>query len=384
MNTSRISFLCLILGIINIFIACDKEKLKGGISGDAIQVKVGVGDINLEYPIADFNSSGSNKGLKSSIRDYQGLKTQRIVVKDSAGFSYEAEIIPMGIEESGTNGSTVGKDGELEAAGPLIQEVPNGTFYRVAVYSMAGNYISHKDFKRGDPNSLLYGEDRYFVLDGNTDYIFMCYSQLSSGSAPELPDNPTAPLSQVKISPLAKVLGLNGYTEPPGNLDIGIDGGSDFMYWKSVVRVYHSMDLDIKLKHMFVGVDLAINAPVGGGLYISTVNPLTAVDSLNRIRPFCNRMTTNLSNGTFTDAYCLGVNLKGKTLFFDPQKNVTSLVFRPCVFYTGFDQTQAGIIDLHNITLRRVDGSVSKRDLELTGFTLNAGTRYKINVNILD
>lgn len=372
----------LILAALNIFIACDKEQIKGTNSGANTQVKVGIGDINLEYPTADFDSPGSNKGLKSSIRGNQGLRTQRIFVKDSTGFSYEAEIIPLGMDESGPNVSTDGKEGELKAAGPLIQEVPNGTFYRVAVYSMAGDYISHKDFKRGDPNSLLYGEDRYFVLDGNTDYIFMCYSQLSSGSAPELPDNPTAPLSQVKISPLAKVLGPNGYTEPPGNLDIGIDGGSDFMYWKSVVRVYSSMDLDIKLKHMFVGVDLVINAPLGGGLYISSVNPVTTIDSLNRIRPFCNRMTTNLSNGTFTDAYCLGVNLKGKTLFFDPQKNVKSLVFKPCVFYTGFGQTQAGIIDLHNITLRRADGSVYKRDLELTGFTLNAGTRYKINVNI--
>ena len=350
--------------------ASDMEAVASG------QVSVGINKLSLGFDFEEESKSqsGANAGSANS-RLVQSID----IAGDEGIFAATADLIE--VKDSPNSGL---KMNASKAATPQIAPVPAGTLYRLFVYNADNSFVAYKDFKRGDTGAT-YGENRVFNLDGGKEYIFVCYTIMSTSALPELPDNPSAPLNLTQINPIKQTKNSQGhYTEPVGNTDKGIDGGSDFCYWISKVKLTDHLKLNINLKHMYVGLQINIKAPTGGKLWLN--NPAQGIpnriDSISRSLPFTNRTTTWLKDGSQTNPYTLGENLLGKTLNFTDQKDAAVLEIPAVVFNMGVNETTNGQVFVHNVTFARSPAQRSKRSVILSGLNFKARTKYVLNINI--
>lgn len=355
--------------------SCSKEAsdMEAAASG---QVSVGINKLSLGFDFEEESKSqsGANAGSANS-RLVQSID----IAGDERTFAATADLIE--VKDSPNTGL---KMNASKAATPQIAPVPLGTLYRLFVYNADNSFVAYKDFKRGDTGAT-YGENRVFNLDGGKEYIFVCYTIMSTSALPELPDNPSAPLNLTQINPVKPIVSSQGiYSEPSGNTDRGIDGGSDFCYWISRAKLTDHLKLNINLKHMYVGLQVNIKAPTGGKLWLK--NPASGVtnriDSISRSLPFTNRTTTWLKDGSQTNPYTLGENLQGKTLNFTDQSDVATLVIPAVVFNMGVNETTNGKVVIHNVVLARSPAQRAKRSVSLTGLSFKARTKYILNINI--
>ena len=354
--------------------SCSKEAsdMEAATSG---QVSVGINKLSFGFDFEEESKSqsGANAGSANS-RLVQSID----IAGDEGTFAATADLIE--VKDSPNSGL---KMNASKAATPQIAPVPLGTLYRIFVYNADNTFVAYKDFKRGDTGAT-YGENRVFNLDNGKEYIFVCYTIMSTTDLPELPDNPSAPLNLTQINPIKPTIKNGIYSEPIGNTDRGIDGGSDFCYWISKVKLPDHLKLNINLKHMYVGLQINIKAPTGGKLWLN--NPTEGIpnriDSISRALPFTNRSTTLLKDGSQTNPYTLGENLLGKTLFYDNQKGVDVIKIKPMVFNMGKNEATDGKVTVHNVTFERSSTQKTKRSVILSGLSFKARTKYVLNINI--
>lgn len=344
------------------FYSCDKTEEGSSNTG---QVRVGIKSVTTGSDESAVQIGSSNNSARlASTNNVQ-------LIKGSFG-PYELEGV-LTVNDGNANVindklNSKNASSNMVAANPTIEVLPVDIMYRLSVYKTSdGSLVEHKVYKRGATTGI-YSEKNTFILDGGVDYTFICYSINSTTAIPPLPDIPNSLLNN------AKIVGGNQATP-------GIDGGSDFMYWKTNKVVTGNENLNIILKHMFTKLTVVLNAPAGGRLWLKYT--AVANDSLGRILPFNNRMTTSLNNGTFNSGSVLPINAAGKTLFYNSFSNVTTLTTTPAVFYTGTNATvTTGSISIPNLSLKKSGGTTTRQHMVLSGLSFAPRTNYTLTVNI--
>jgi|GEM_PF-7060404 len=365
MKNKLVRLLTVCISVVFLY-SCDKKgetisTEKEEIELDLDKVEVGINTLSSGEDLENLKSS-SKGNMQSKPQIVSGKFGDEIIEAElSVNNSVNTAYISEEIKSSKLSAST-------KAATPSIANVADSVMYRLSVYKTTdGSLVEHKIYKRG-AKSGPYSETNKFKLTKGINYTFVCYSINSATTIPALPNNPNDNLNTAKI--------IGGDVTVPG-----IDGGTDFMYWTLSKLITENTNLDILLNHRFTKLTIIVKAPTGGKLWFKF--NATSNDSLGRILPFNNRMTTFMKTGLFTGGNVLPINAPGKTIFYGDFSAVAQFTTNPAVFYTGTTAPVTnGSIFLPNVSLKKSGGLTTKKNMTVTGLTFAPRTNYTLTVNI--
>ncbi|AQX84145.1 hypothetical protein I6H88_14460 [Elizabethkingia bruuniana] len=295
--------------------------------------------VKMNMKGTEYNDAGNLGSLASSGKSAGiGLSVQRQNIQLTKDLVLTAELVPdtaSAQDKAKTlrNGITAVETGDLAM----------GVLYKVVVFDANGNYVTERDYTRGQEDSA-----QALMLDGGSSYTFIVYSVNNSSTA----DLPSVTFS----NPNNKTLATSSVTSP-------ILFASDVMYFRRDMIVSGSGTnyLDIVLKHKMSQVITTVDAS-STGYTISDINA--------RIGNSNTGASMQLSDGNITRS-----GGTSQTLLSFTGLNTMIVKSNPRILNTD---TTTGNLFIYTITI----GSVTRSNLTLNNLTIRPGVKYNLNVTI--
>ncbi|MFU1858361.1 FISUMP domain-containing protein [Sphingobacterium sp. NGMCC 1.201703] len=230
MLKNSIKYSSLLLAFIISLGACKKEQ------GDTLPK--GKAAIRVNLSGAEFDQGGVI-GSKASTGSTAST-SQRQVVAISKELSMVTELVPASQRETVRKNASV--DGKRAAV--VQEDLPANVKYKVAVYDAAENYVTERDYTRGQESST-----EALILNGGENYTFIAYSVGSTSVLPAITfsdaNNKTLAGSSV--------------------MDVNADS-TDLMYFRKDMQLVSDADnhLEVVLKHQFSEITTKVDASATG------------------------------------------------------------------------------------------------------------------------
>lgn len=223
-----------------------------------------------------------------------------------------------------------------------------GIHYRLLVYNQAGNFLTERDYIRGQEANT-----QALELDGGSTYIFVA---VSLGTAAALP--PTLPADVA--------------TRTVDNSQISTTTGTTaLMYYRQNMTVTGNTTnrLDILLKHRKPLIRVRIDAT-------QTAQNITAVQGF--FQPHNSGMLVNLSDGSHTQSGTAGSSpvVYGTGGLFTPSQTVINTS-------TNFINSANNSVTSFTISTITIGGVTATNLVPFTNLTVTAGVRYDLILNIV-
>ncbi|OBS11109.1 hypothetical protein ATE49_16630 [Elizabethkingia miricola] len=294
--------------------------------------------VKMNMKGTEYNDAGNLGSLASSGKSAGiGLSVQRQNIQLTKDLVLTAELVPdtaSAQDKAKTlrNGITAVETGDLAM----------GVLYKVVVFDANGNYVTERDYTRGQEDSA-----QALMLDGGSSYTFIVYSINTSANLPPVtfsnPNNKTLATASL-ASP---TMGLN-----------------DLMYFRKDMAVSGNGTnyLDIVLKHKFSQVTPKIDA-TATGYTISSVLNLSMITNVSA--------TLQLSDGNITARANPSANL------FAGFAGLNTMIVTSAPNRYNVDTT-TGTLTIGSIKI----GTVTRTNLTLNNLTIKPGVKYNLNVAI--
>lgn len=303
--------------------ACTKEELLVPASGEA-QVNV----------LLDGVDEGEESSMKMASASGEKMSNvQQVTIPFNEEFSLQAT---LEAEQSTTVVRKVSMSaGNRAAASKTVTALPQGVRYRVVAYDETGKYVADNVYTVGSSSS-----NTPFKLNAGKSYTFLAFSIRSSSDVPAV--NTAQSLSAASLS--------------------GLNGSSDFMYFKSTVTLNAGdNNLNVVLKHLFTQITTSINAAAVGTIESSSVT----------LGPHHSSVGVKL-----TDASISYNGTAGTTPLTFTGVGTTKITSTPTII--SHPATQAGVLTIASIKA----GGTTRTGLEVTGLNIQPGVKYNLNLTL--
>ena len=293
--------------------------------------------INLSGSVFDNSGRlGSNASLKNSI-SYNDNIVQKEIRSFNDQFVMVAELSPVDAYTK----ITMISSNDIPAVQNGQKELKSGVRYKVMVYNINGDYITERNYTRGQEANAEVIE----LNEGET-YTFIAYSLNSERNLPEVS---FADASAKKLS--------------ESHLE-GISGDSDFMYFRRDMRLSGDQVnyLDIVLKHKFSQIISTFDASLTG---YNITNLDAGIDSHYPEAQIQLSDGAIIRNGTVGNTDLNFSNLNQMIVTGDP------------LILNG--NTTTGSLVISDITI----GNVTKKNLiALRNMTIIPGVKYNLKLSL--
>ncbi|GAA4179561.1 FISUMP domain-containing protein [Sphingobacterium ginsenosidimutans] len=281
------------------------------------------------------NQESIEKKSTAGIPATEMSRIQRQEVAFNGEYTLEAELAPASsYEPIGAKAST--------KASTETKPLDPGIRYKMAVYKSSGEYVTERDYIRGNEGNTL-----QLSLDGGQSYTFVAYSVNSATDLPPItfanPANKTLVTSSLE----------------------GLSGSADLMYYKKdnmVVSGNTVNYVDITLTHKMSMITTIIDASATG----YDVTAITA-----SITPHYPTTAIQLSNGTPAQSGQIG----NAPIIFQAL-NAGTVVSAPLILNAI---TVTGTLNLASITV----GPMTQQNIvALNNVVINPGVKYDLRIRI--
>lgn len=303
--------------------------------------------VKMNMKGTEYNDAGNLGSLASSGKSAGiGLSVQRQDIQLTKDLVLTAELVPdtasaQDKAKTSRNGITAVETGDLAM----------GVIYKVVVFDANGNYVTERDYTRGQEDSA-----QALMLDGGSSYTFIVYS-INDSNASFLPP--------VTFSnPNNKTLATSSITS-------SVLGAFDVMYFRKDMTVSGNGTnyLDIVLKHRFSQVITTVDASSTG--YIVSV-----IDA--EVSPVLLESTMQLSDGNITTNSASN-NIRG-ILF--PSLN-TAIVKSDPQLVSTLGAISNGSLSIRKLTLTSPQGAtITQNNININNLTIAPGVKYNLNLTV--
>lgn len=210
--------------------SCKKEQNNNLPNGKAsIRVNVAGAEFDQGGVIGSKASTGSTTA-----------SSQRQVVAINKELSMVAELVPASQEVALRKNASVGG----KRAAVVQEDLPANVKYKVAVYDASENYVTERDYTRGQESSA-----EALVLNGGESYTFIAYSVGSTSALPAITFSDTN----------------NKTLAGSSVMDVNADS-TDLMYFRKDMQLVSNADnnLEVVLKHQFSEITTKVDASATG------------------------------------------------------------------------------------------------------------------------
>lgn len=209
--------------IILLFISCGKEK--------SVEIINGEGDATIEINISTVAGDNSNEDKQASSKAPQ-LTINDFKQDQTIELGEGHKLIATLIDET-----LLSKNTKIANAINRNQQLAQNTSYRVIVYNMSGDYVTHKDYQYGSESQA--GNLMLIGGTGGTEYTFVVYSLNKTDAIPAITGLSTTKIQNVNLT-------VNAVQ-------------SDFMFFKKTLRVSKGNNkLNVELAHLFSQITTTI------------------------------------------------------------------------------------------------------------------------------
>ncbi|MCT3719395.1 hypothetical protein HZQ64_04930 [Elizabethkingia anophelis] len=317
--------------------ACRNSDTDHHLGNEPVAVKMNMKGTEYEYAgnLGSLASSGRSAG--------SGLSVQRQNIQLTKDLMLTAELVPdtasaQDKAKTSRNGITAVETGDLAM----------GVIYKVVVFDANGNYVTERDYTRGQEDSA-----QALMLDGGNSYTFIVYSFNSTTTLPSITFS----------NPNNKTLTTSSITSPIMFL-------SDVMYFRKDMTVSGNGTnyLDVVLKHKMSQVITTIDAS-STGYTVSVVN--AEIGTTNT------EASMQLSNGNITR----GGN-SGRRILTFPVLNTQIVKADPVILNTN--AIANGIVIFSKLTMTSSQGAtITQNNLSVNNLTIVPGVKYNLNLTVV-
>lgn len=317
--------------------ACRNSDTDHHLGNEPVAVKMNMKGTEYEYAgnLGSLASSGRSAG--------SGLSVQRQNIQLTKDLVLTAELVPdtasaQDKAKTSRNGITAVETGDLAM----------GVIYKVVVFDANGNYVTERDYTRGQEDSA-----QALMLDGGSSYTFIVYSFNSTTTLPSITFS----------NPNNKTLTTSSITSPIMFL-------SDVMYFRKDMTVSGNGTnyLDVVLKHKMSQVITTIDAS-STGYTVSVVN--AEIGTTNT------EASMQLSNGNITR----GGN-SGRRILTFPVLNTQIVKADPVILNTN--AIANGIVIFSKLTMTSSQGAtITQNNLSVNNLTIVPGVKYNLNLTVV-
>ncbi len=302
--------------------SCTKEELTMSASGEA-QVNV----------LLDGVDEGEESSMKMAAASGDNMRhVQQVSIPFNDAFSLQATL------EAEVSANVVRKvsmsAGNRAAASKTVTALPQGVLYRVVVYDETGKYVTDKTYTVGVSTNAA------FQLNAGKSYTFLAFSIRSSSDVPAV--NTSQTLSDVSLS--------------------GLNGSSDFMYFKSTLTLNAGANnVNVVLKHLFTQITTTINAAAVGTIESSSVT----------LGPHHSSVDVKLTDASIKYNGTAGI----ASLAFTGM-GTTKISSTPTII--SHKATAEGVLKIASVKA----GGTTRTGLEVTGLNIQPGVKYNLNLTL--
>ncbi|OPC66561.1 hypothetical protein DSC47_09360 [Elizabethkingia miricola] len=298
--------------------------------------------VKMNMKGTEYNDAGNLGSLASSGRSVgSGLSVQRQNIQLTKDLVLTAELVPdtasaQDKAKTSRNGITAVETGDLAM----------GVIYKVVVFDANGNYVTERDYTRGQEDSA-----QALMLDGGSSYTFIAYSIRSTTTLPAV----------TYANPNNKTLATSGITATAV-------GSDRLLYFRKDIVVSGNTTnyLDIVLKHKFSEITVIINSATTGYTISNILN--AAIDTNISA-------TMQLSDGSITRS--------------NPVPNLgvftglnTMVVTSAPSFLINAD-TSTGSFSIGKLALTSSQGAViTHNNIIVNNLNIKPGVKYNLNLTV--
>ncbi|MCT3698765.1 hypothetical protein HZQ90_07790 [Elizabethkingia anophelis] len=299
--------------------------------------------VKMNMKGTEYNDAGNLGSLASSGKSAGiGLSVQRQNIQLTKDLVLTAELVPdtasaQDKAKTSRNGITAVETGDLGM----------GVLYKVVVFDANGNYVTERDYTRGQEDSA-----QALMLDGGSSYTFIVYSFNSTTTLPSITFS----------NPNNKTLTTSSITSPIMFL-------SDVMYFRKDMTVSGNGTnyLDIVLKHKMSQITTTIDASATS-YTVSVVN--AEIGNTNT------GASMQLSDGSITRGGSTG----RRPLVF-ATLNTAIVKADPLIFNTN--AITNGRVTFSKLTMTSSQGAtITQNNFSINNLTIAPGVKYNLNLTV--
>ncbi|MCT4297651.1 hypothetical protein HZP23_09200 [Elizabethkingia anophelis] len=299
--------------------------------------------VKMNMKGTEYNDAGNLGSLASSGKSAGiGLSVQRQNIQLTKDLVLTAELVPdtasaQDKAKTSRNGITAVETGDLGM----------GVLYKVVVFDANGNYVTERDYTRGQEDSA-----QALMLDGGNSYTFIVYSFNSTTTLPSITFS----------NPNNKTLTTSSITSPIMFL-------SDVMYFRKDMTVSGNGTnyLDIVLKHKMSQITTTIDASATS-YTVSVVN--AEIGNTNT------GASMQLSDGSITRGGSTG----RRPLVF-ATLNTAIVKADPLIFNTN--AITNGRVTFSKLTMTSSQGAtITQNNFSINNLTIAPGVKYNLNLTV--
>ncbi|MCT4138328.1 hypothetical protein HZP64_13790 [Elizabethkingia anophelis] len=299
--------------------------------------------VKMNMKGTEYNDAGNLGSLASSGKSAGiGLSVQRQNIQLTKDLVLTAELVPdtasaQDKAKTSRNGITAVETGDLGM----------GVLYKVVVFDANGNYVTERDYTRGQEDSA-----QALMLDGGSSYTFIVYSFNSTTTLPSITFS----------NPNNKTLTTSSITSPIMFL-------SDVMYFRKDMTVSGNGTnyLDIVLKHKMSQITTTIDASATS-YTVSVVN--AEIGNTNT------GASMQLLDGSITRGGSTG----RRPLVF-ATLNTAIVKADPLIFNTN--AITNGRVTFSKLTMTSSQGAtITQNNFSINNLTIAPGVKYNLNLTV--